>query len=436
MKTLQQHIEDAFAHHRAGNLDAAESIYDQLMCQVDKADPNIYFGYGTLLIARQKYGLGIGLLQAAISLLPNCAPVWTNLACAYKQIGKDELSLNAYNKALALEPEQPDILAGFAGYWINKNEPAKVVEYAKRAIALDPNHDAAHMHLALGLLEQGKFEEAWPHYEHRWDTPERVKDKRPYKAPRWKGERVKTLAIHGEQGLGDEILFMSLLSKVRPFAETIVIECADRLVDTFKDSFGLRCYKDHNSLIDVEGEPDAYIPMASLPLVLGLPDGKPFLKRNRTRQPGKRPLIGIAWRGGTPKTSGSERTLKIEDFAPILAVEGIDFCSVQYGSALGDELAKFNIEDLHTDWFSLQQRIADCDLVISVCQTAVHQAGAMGVDCWVLTPKRAAWRYMGQDFKPWYNSVQFFRQDVAGEWEAPILRAAQALKEKYALLAA
>ena len=71
----------------------------------------------------------------------------------------------------------------------------------------------------------------------------------------------------------------------------------------------------------------------------------------------------MAGRRWLKKANIWERTLKIEDFAPILAVEGVDFCSVQYGSALGDELAKFNIDDLATDFFSLQQRIADCDVV-------------------------------------------------------------------------
>lgn len=435
MKTLQQHIEDAFAYHRNGDLDKAESVYDQLICQVDKPEPNLFFGYGTLLVSRQKYGLGIGLLQAAISILPDSAPILTNLACAYKQVGKDDLALKTYEKALTIEPNNADILGGFAGYWVNRGESQKVIDYASRAIEADPAHDAAQMHLALGLLEQGKFEQAWPHYEHRWETVERVKDKRPYKAPRWQGEKVKTLAIHGEQGLGDEILFMSLLSKARELAENIIIECADRLVDTFQSSFGLPCYKDHQSLIAAHGEPDAYIPMASLPLILGLPDGRPFLKRDIPPYR-KRPLIGIAWRGGTPKTSVWDRTLKIDDLAPILAVEGVDFCSVQYGKSLGNELTKFDLEDLPTDWPSLHARIGNCDLIISVCQTAVHQAGAMGIECWVLTPIKAAWRYCGINMLPWYESVKFFRQDKAGEWETPVENIARALREKYASLAA
>lgn len=409
-------VETAFAYHRKGDLDQAASIYDQILGQISQPDANVFFGYGTLLISQQKYGLGIALLQAALQSAPEYAPIWTNLGCAYKHLSRDENSLYCYTKALELEPHQPDILAGVSGYWVNKNESQKVIDYARQALAIKPDHDAAHMHLALGLMEQGKYDEAWDHYEHRWETLERINDKRPYKAPMWKGEFVNKLAIHGEQGLGDEILFMSTLYKVRGMAETIVIECAERLIPTFTESFGLKCYPDHASLIAAEGEPDAYISMGSLPKVVGLPDGRPFLKRNRTYK-GAKPRVGYTWKGGTLRTNINQRTIDPKELDAILQIPGIDFVPVQYGE--GDSFD------------TLQQKIADCDLVISVCQTAVHQAGAMGVDCWVLVPEQAAWRYCGPDMMPWYKSVRFFKQEK-GDWQYPVQMIAASLRERYA----
>ena len=415
---LKDAIEKAFAFHRAGDLKTAESIYDQLLCQVSP-DPNILFGYGTLLVSQQKYGLGLALLQTAMKSAPDFAAGWTNIGCAYKHMGKDDLALEAYGKAIALEPNQPDILAGISGYWINKGESPKVIEYAERALGLDPNHAAAHMHLGLGLLEQSRYAEAWPHYEYRWETPERINDKRPYKAPMWDGKFINKLAIHGEQGLGDEILFMSLLYKVRGMAEHIVIECAERLIPTFEASFGFKCYKDHATLIAAEGEPDAYIAMASLPQIVGLPDGRPFLKRHYTGNR-QRPKVGYTWTGGTIRTNHRDRSIDPKLLEPILQIPGIDFVPVQYG------------ED---DFDTLQAKIADCDLIISVCQTAVHQAGAMGVDCWVLVPERAAWRYSGKDMMPWYRSIRFFKQRN-GDWQTAIETVAASLRERYVALAA
>jgi len=418
---IQEAVELGLKYHSQGDFRTAESIYEQTMAQAERLDPSLLYAYGTLLVAQERYALGCALLQAAIGMAvpEQCAPLWTNLACAYKHMGRDEQALSCYEKALALDPNQPDILAGLSGFWINKNDPKRVEDYARRALALKPDHHAAHMHLGMGLLEQGRYEEAWPHYEYRWETPERIRDKRPYKATRWHGQFINKLAIHGEQGLGDEILFMSLLYKVRGRAETIVIECADRLVKTFSESFGLRCYPDHASLIAAEGEPDAYISMGSLPSILGLPDGRPFLKRPH-KNTGKM-RVGYTWAGGTIRTSVNDRTIPREMLDPILAIPGIEFVPVQYGE--GD-----SFDDL-------QGKIASCDLIISVCQTAVHQAGAMGVDCWVLVPERAAWRYNGDDMLPWYRSVKFFRQH-SGDWTIPIQEIAASLKERYGLLAA
>lgn len=433
---LKDAIETAFAYHRDGNLVAAEQVYDQILCQIDKPDPNCFFGLGTLLISKQMYGQGIIFLQAALQHAPDYAPGLTNLACAYKHLGKDDLALEAYTRANDIDPNQPDILAGLAGFYINKNEAQHVIDYAKQALALDPNHAAANMHMGLGLLEQGKFEQAWPFYEYRWETLERIKDKRPYKAPRWRGEKVRRLAIHGEQGLGDEIMFMSALPLAQVRAEQIVVECAERLIPAFRASFpGVEFYKDHEHLTHRHPSPDAYIPMASLPIIVGLPDGRPFLKRDKSPTPRRRPLIGIAWKGGTLKTNVRDRSLTLSDFRPILDNEDVEFCSVQYGSNLGDELTAHRINNAPTDFVSLHQRIADCDLVISVCQTAVHQAGAMGVETWCLVPERAAWRYAGKDFLPWYGSVKFFKQ-VEGSWTVPINEIATLLKQKYAALAA
>lgn len=435
MRTAQQICEEAFASHTKGNLDEAVRVYDNLLGKLDEPEPNVLFGYGSALVQKGQYGAGIFMLRAALGLADKHVGIWTNLGVAYKYIGRDELALHCYNMAHELDPAAPEPIASLAGYWINRDEPDKVVDYARQALALDPQAPSAHMHLGLGLLEQGKFSEAWPHYEYRWETLDRMKDKRPYKAPRWNGEWVHTLAIHGEQGLGDEIMFMSLFPKLTKLADNIVIECAERLIPTFRQAFGVSCYKDHASLIEAQGEPNAYIPMGSLPGILGLPDGKAYLPKP-LRAVHDRPRIGIAWKGGTERTNEKDRSLKLSDLSPILSACDADFVSVQYGSDDVDaEASEMGLELGGRDFDSLQRRIGSCDLVISVCQTSVHQAGAMGIPCWVLTPKKAAWRYRG-DTMPWYKSVRLFRQSEAGEWDSVIKAIASELTEKYGRVAA
>jgi hypothetical protein len=197
---------------------------------------------------------------------------------------------------------------------------------------------AARMHLGMGLLEQGRFQEAWMHYEFRWDTADRVNDQRPYTCPRWEGEKVKTLAIHGEQGLGDEILFMSLFREAQKRAARVVVECAGRLAPASNTV--------RHSLLSGPCQPDAAVEGKNLTPISrwARSPGSGDARRQALhappspRAPRTKPLIGIAWRGGTVRTNFSDRTLKLSDLKRILRMtDDFDFVSVQYG---GDEVAE------------------------------------------------------------------------------------------------
>jgi tetratricopeptide (TPR) repeat protein len=436
LRSAREIIEEAFSHHREGRLDDAAFIYERLLGYMDEPDPNVLYAYGTLLLAQGKMGLGLHLLKEAAAGFPNHAPTWSNMGCAFKHFGRDEMALAAFAEATRLEPEGPENLSNLAGFWINKGEPQKVIEYAKRAVKLKPGSPQAHNHLALGLMEAGVFSKpTWQHYEHRWSLPERVKDQRPFICPKWTGKRVGTLAIHGEQGLGDEILFMGCFAEVAKRVDRILIECAPRLVQMFREAFGVPCYGTHAELIAAQGEPDAYIAMGSLPGLVGLPSGKPYLPRPELERRDKS-LVGITWRGGTAKTNKRERSLKLEQLRPILDVPGVDFISVQYGGPeVTVEARAAGINTMNcADFEDLCSRAGYCDLVISVCQTAVHAAGAMGVPTWVLTPKKCAWRYAGKGERMrWYDSVRLFRQGDDERWEPVIERIAVELAERYAV---
>jgi tetratricopeptide (TPR) repeat protein len=430
VRTIRELTEDAFAQHIAGNRDAAAQMYDRLLGITDGRDGNVLYGYGLLAAQDEKHGLGAYLVQHALKIFPDHAPSWVNLGICLKNLGRDLPALDAYTEALRIDPESPEALNAISAYYVNRGMPEKVVEYAERGLKSAPEHPHLHNHMALGLLELGRYEEAWPHYEYRWRLPERIKDRRPYTCPRWNGERVGTLAIHGEQGIGDEILFMSVFGKVAERVGRVVIECEKRLVPMFERSFGVPCYAAHDELIAAEGEPDAYVPMASLFGIVGMPGGKPYMERASGRL-FDRPIVGLAWRGGTSRTNKRERTLALSELKPLIkALPTATFLSVQYGKdTVLAEAQEFGLGNCHdASLENLAANIAGCDLVVTVCQTAVHLAGAMGVPCWVLTPKKCAWRYAGKsDRVPWYNSVRLFRQGDDEKWGPVVERMAAEL---------
>ncbi len=418
MRTAREIIAEAFKLHEQERLDEAEYIYDRVLGSiVGIGTPDEMFNalqaYGTLLAAQEKKGVAAFLLQCALGIYQNHAPVWTNLAICLKDLDRTEAAKAAWEKALELEPTSYITLADYASLFINNATPEEAERISREALKYSPEHPEAHNHLALALLEQGRFEEAWPHWEYRWSLRRNVKNRRPYKAPRWTGEKVKTLAVHGEQGVGDEILYLSCLREAQKRADRVILECTKKLVPWLSKIAPV--YPDHASLIEAEGEPDAYVPMGSLPEIVGLPDGKPYLPRPCAPIKGR---VGFTWRGGLQKTHKGERSLKQEWLAPILEVPGYEFVSVQY--------------DPDRSFDEINETIASCEILISVCQTAVHQAGAMGIPVWVLTPHKCAWRYspVFGDKMLWYESAKLYRQGEDLDWKPVIQRVADDLRRR------
>jgi hypothetical protein len=122
----------------------------------------------------------------------------------------------------------------------------------------------------------------------------------------------------------------------------------------------------------------------------------------------------------------------------IFAVPGVIFVDLQYGNCR-DEVAvlrkdlNVTIHDwedadpmLDLDTFAAQ--ISALDLVISVDNSTVHMAGALGLDVWTLLPLAADWRWTRSvEGTPWFPSMKLFRQDRYGEWEVVMQRTAKAL---------
>ena len=435
MRAYSVILQEAYDFLQARRFDDAMVIFDKLLAHHDQDEYNLFCGVGTCLAALGHDGLGAHFLRVALSLKDDYSPLWNNLGTILRRVGRDDAAKQCFDTALKLNPDNAEALAGMSAWYVNRGMPQECIKWGRQAVAAKPSLPQAHMHLALGLLETGQFEEAWPHFQWGWELPERLSHKRPYKCPKWQGGPVNVLSVHGEQGLGDEILFMSCFRAAQARAGgRVIVECAQRLCRILEQSFAIPCYPDHASLIEAEGEPDAYVAMGALPMLVGLPDGRPYLERplrNLAVSTGGF-RVGLTWRGGTDKTNKRERSLKLEQLAAIYQTPGIDFVSVQYGEEVIDrEAAACGIPQAFTGR-SIDEcaaAMAGCDLIISVCQTAVHLAGAMGIPCWVLTPKQCSWRYCGEGdtMMPWYRSVKLYRQDNSETWGPVIARIAAEL---------
>lgn len=77
---------------------------------------------------------------------------------------------------------------------------------------------------------------------------------------------------------------------------------------------------------------------------------------------------------------------------------------------------------------SFAAQVAAMDMVISVDNSTVHFAGALGVEVWTMLPYVPDWRWgLGDETTRWYSTMRLFRQQERGNWEQVISRIADKL---------
>jgi hypothetical protein len=66
--------------------------------------------------------------------------------------------------------------------------------------------------------------------------------------------------------------------------------------------------------------------------------------------------------------------------------------------------------------------------VVSVDNTTVHLAGALGASTYALLPHPSDWRWMHDgERSPWYDSVHLCRQQHSGDWSGALTALARSL---------
>jgi hypothetical protein len=139
--------------------------------------------------------------------------------------------------------------------------------------------------------------------------------------------------------------------------------------------------------------------------------------------------VGISWTGGQKAGRVQKRTVPLSWWKSILSND-CEFVSLQYTDCAaeieavergGVTIKQYDEVKAH-DYYETAKLVKSCDLVISCCTSVIHLAGALGVPCWVLTPKHPAWRYQESGRMPWYRSVRLYRQPEteSGAW-VPVL---------------
>lgn len=332
----------------------------------------------------------------------------------------------------------------------------KALVLLNEALAIQPRDANLNLQRAQINLLLGNFAEGWAGYAYRGLAYSRQHRVLPFK--KWRGQNIagKCIVVLAEQGLGDQVMLASCLSDLLTLGPArVVVEVIARVAPTLARSFPqceiVYTKQDRGmAWATTIGEVDYFVPLGDLPhyfrnSVEAFP-GQAYLKvdpdrvaywRQKLEATGPRPWIGVSWRGGLQATRRVLRSMSPSELAPMTASVDATWISLQYGSveedlkiaaASGVVLTHWNEAIADLDEFAAL--IESLDVVVTVCNTTVHYAGALGKKVLVLAPHIPEWRYgLNSTHMPWYPDARVLRQPRPNDWPGVVAEATGTLKD-------
>lgn len=398
----------------------------------------------------------------ALALTPNDAETLNNQGLALRGLNRTQEARSAFEAALEINPAFEVARINLGNLLHRAEGPDAALEIMNDAVKRAPDDPKAHMERGHILLQEGQIAAGWDDYRWRFQLPPEFAGKRTFAADRWTGQDLtgKTLLVWGEQGIGDEIIYASLLPEVISRAHQVVIECAPRLAPIIQRSFpdtkvvqrGDPAHQDALSeSIDFQTSsgdlceflrPDLSAFPAPAPYLLANPDLTKTFKDKYSGTTSNQIVVGIAWHSGRAK-DGWIKSIPLDLWGPILSQQNLTFVSLQYGDH-GEEIesvrTKYDCDliadqevDALKDMDTFAAQVAAMDLVICNSNAAAHMAGALGRPVWTMVPHLGSGALLWYWFKdgktsPWYDNMTLHRQTQWQRWTDVIQTVADDLK--------
>jgi hypothetical protein len=288
-------------------------------------------------------------------------------------------------------------------------------------------------------LTVGDFEHGVVNYGHRFSHEEvAALGTTPAWQPNHAGAKV---LIWAEQGLGDELMFARLLPCLADYACRFTLQCDQRLISTFRLNHPWLEFVPRGELASLLPGFDAQLAIGDLLALFHRDLVQPGV-RDRVLQPVPRPdmarifnsdmgparsRVGISWLSMN-KAYGAQRSVPIERLLHAFSPAQHVLVNLQYLAppehlrAIRDRgFELIDSVDALDDVEGLAAMAAHCDAIVSIDNSTLHLAGAMGLKTFALIPRLPNWRWLLQTPRSdWYPSVTLMRQAVAFDWAAEI----------------
>ena len=357
---------------------------------------------------------------------PNDANLFNVLGTIHEKRGDLVKAKEAINRALAIDPRHSSAKINLATILHQYGDHKKAREILEKLAESEGFNDDLENNLANIYLILGFFEIGWKKYETRWKVSPLNRAVWPIKGRiLWEGQKDKKVLLWKEQGIGDDILFMGLVSEAAKVASSTIVYTDPRLVSLCQRGMPGITFKPYKGKIENE-EFDYHLPMGSLPLLYRRSESdfkntvRGYLKADKKRVEnlrkemgiGDKKVIGISWKS-IKSLHTLKKSLELTKFGRIFEDLDITLVNLQYGDvdkeikeftrATGIEILQCQSVDNREDLDGLAALIEACDLIVSTSNVTIHLAGALGKETWVLLPYVANfWWLLNRTDSIWY----------------------------------
>ena len=391
----------------------------------------------------EEWSQAIFIYDNLVSSHPNDPKILNNLGVSQKRGGRIGDAIQTFKSTIKLDPEflQAYVNLGNCHQYRGEIKEAKLAY--KKALEIDPESPDANTFLAHSHLLNKEFETGFNLLEFRYGQRQQAgrrifESERPY----WSGQNCETLLVWGEWGIGDEIMFASLIPDLAKHCDRLLILCDSRLKPLLSRSFSgnvqfLNSKEEAKSL-----HFDFHISSTSAAQFLRRELSKFSLSAHGYLKPNakfvkeymasvsaysNKTLIGLSWHTKSSAGGAEFRSIPLELLISALPNEHLTFISLQYGEAEedidrlspNDKNRFLTIPELDrfTEIDKLAALMAVCDGIITIDNITPHLAGALNCETHLLLPVNRDWRWaLEGDVSYWYDSVRLYRQEHANNW--------------------
>jgi len=424
----------------AGDFKAAMDAIDEAFSENPTDEEALYY-FGMMMLESDHPGPARVVMEHLLKANPKKVAALLGLARAWDDLEVSERAKPYLMRAHKIEPQNPKPMLGLSSVATKRHRWDEAIKWADRMLAIEPGSLQAEINKAFALLNHERFEEGWALYAKgvghmKW------RDERQYlDLPHWSGEEGARVIWYGEQGIGDQIAFLSALPGAP--VETAAINCHPKLAPLFRDTFeSIPVFGDQ--FVDSPEWAGAVsathmAPMSWLhahfrkrredykgdPYLLASYE-KTIQWRALLSTLPRRPNIGIAWTGGAKGSfKWKEKSLPLEAFLPLF--EGIDanWIDLEYKDRIGEiremyerhghRIVSWSWGTQTNDYSDTAGLVANLDAVVCVPTAVYHLAGGLNVPAFVLVQKMAHFHESGDgEWCKYYRSVRFLRRDAMG----------------------